>query len=172
MVGRGVVYRLREGEVQSTSTPLDIAPGTYQALRVVPDRGSPGFGATPPALTLHFAPRDVVFLARAVSPREAFVLAAGNPQARSAALALPTLMPGYTPNAERALPLAATGKVRVDPALAAPTAGVFGIPLRTWVLWAVLVGAVLILSLFAWSLVRKVNAAPAAASADSSPSNS
>jgi hypothetical protein len=158
-VGRGVVYRLREGEVESTNTPIDIAPGAYQAIRVVPDRGSAGFGATPPALTLHFAPRDVVFLARGQSAGEAFVLAAGNAQARSAALALPTLMPGYTRNAERALPLADVGRVDVDSALAAPAPGWFGIELRTWVLWIVLVAAVLILSLFAFSLVRKVNAA-------------
>ena len=163
VIGRGVVYRLRDGEVRN-SAPLEIAPGAYQALRVTASHAGPGFGAvSAPVLTLHFAPRELVFLARAALAREGFVLAAGNAQARSTALSLPTLLPGYTPNAERGVPLAALGKVDVDPGLAAPSAGLFGIELRILALWAVLIAAVLILSLFALSLVRKVNAtAPSA----------
>lgn len=176
VVGRGVAYRLSQGDAQSTSPALAIAPGAYQSLRVVPDRGSAFLGATPPVLTLHFAPRDVVFLARGASGKaadEPFLLAAGNAQARNAALPLTTLMPGYTPNAERALPPLAVGKIHVDQALAAhPETVWLGIELRTLALWAVLVAAVLILSLFALSLVRKINAAPPPASADPPSPNS
>jgi hypothetical protein len=153
-LGRGVVYRIERDGVESTGPPLDVTAGSYQALKLVPRSGS-SFAA-PPSLQLRFAAREVAFLARGAGP---FVLAVGKSDAAAHALPLAALIPDYKPEAETALPQATVGAVTVDARLSAVPRQWFGVDARTAVLWAVLIGAVLILSLLAWSLARKASAA-------------
>ncbi len=161
VVGRGVVYRLNQEGVEHTAQPLLITAGTYQALRLVAANPSGGWGDSSanlaPHLTLHFEPREVVFLARSPRPADSYTLAVGHPEALSAALPIQTLLPAYQPKGEFALPQARIGASSVNATLAAPPrVGPGGIELRTWILWGVLISAVLVLAYFAYSLMRRV----------------
>lgn len=168
-LGRGVVYRLNQDGVEHMAPALSIAADSYQALRLVAANSSSGWGEVPPRLNLHFEPREVVFLARSARPNEPYMLAVGRSQTSPAALPITTLMPAYQAKAEFDLPLAAVGAVTLNADLAAaPRVGPWGIELRNWILWGVLISAVLILSLFALSLVRRMKAVDPTAPTDSS----
>ena len=155
-IGRGVVYHLVRDGVEHTSPALDVEVGRIDAIKLVSDPNGAGFGAPPPAVWLRFAPREVVFLARGGGP---FDLAVGRRDSIPAALTLAGLLPDYKADAENALPSATIGAPRVDERRAgdAPPR-LFGLDVRTATLWAVLIGAVLLLSIFAFSIFRKANA--------------
>jgi hypothetical protein len=66
-------------------------------------------------------------------------------------------VPGYRPGAERAFAQAALGPAKVDQArLPRPPVLFLGLDGRTVALWAVLGAAVLLLSAFALSLLRRL----------------
>jgi hypothetical protein len=169
-VGRGVVYRIAgapgtgavdgAGAADSSSPPLRVAGGAYRRLRVVIDDKAPPL-ESPLKARLLFPAEEIVFLAQGSAP---FSLVTGTTAPGSAGAALPvaSLLPDYRAGAEGKVPLSVVTGIDVDPARAAPPATFGGLDVRTLALWAVLGVAVLLLSLFAYSLVRKLRAAPAA----------
>jgi hypothetical protein len=156
-IGRGVLYRLAEEGGERIGPPLEVAPGSYAGLKIAVEAPTVHLGAAPPTAGLHFAPREVIFLARGPAP---YTLAAGNAGAGPAHLPLPSLIPGYAAEAERGLPLAGLGRPVIDAHLlpAAPRT-LFGLDARRLVLWCVLIAAVLVLAAYALALLRKSNAA-------------
>lgn len=159
-IGRGVVYRLQHEGAEKVSPPLDIAAGSYTAIRLASAAGSAAFGTEPPSMALRFAPREVVFVASGEGP---FVLAAGRANTAAAALPLATVVPGYKAGAEANVPLAQIVKQDTAAPRQPSALSRFGLDARTLTLWAVLIGAVLILSAYALTLLRKANAARATA---------
>jgi hypothetical protein len=152
-VGRGVVYRITTDGEERINPPLHVAAGSYAGLKLVLDEAAPPFGAAP-ALALALPPREATFLARGGGP---YWLAIGHDKLSSAALPLPSLVPGYRPGAERAFAQAALGPANVDQArLPRPPVLFLGLDGRTVALWAVLGAAVLLLSAFALSLLRRL----------------
>jgi hypothetical protein len=158
-IGRGVVYRVvLEGE-ERFSPAISVAAGSYAAIRLVLDEAAPALGTTPPAMALRLAPREVAFLARGARP---YQLAVGHEQTARAALPLASLVPDYQHDAERKFAVAALGPARIDETrLPQPPSLLFGLDGRTVTLWAVLIGAVLLLSTFAFSLLRRADRARA-----------
>ncbi len=156
-IGRGVVYRIRrDREDESFSAPLDVVAGSYVGIKLVLDDATPPFVATPTA-ALRLPPREMAFLARGAGP---FVLAVGHEDTSRAALPLASLVPGYQRDDERRFAVAALGAAQVDAQrLPRPPSLLFGLDVRTVTLWAVLIGAVLLLSAFAFSLLRRANRA-------------
>ncbi len=156
-----VVYRLADTGGELASPPLVIAPtpARYWLLRLNPASGGIGGGA--PRVQVGYSPRHLVFVARGAGP---FVLAYGQREragekSRVAANALPlaSLMPDYRPGAEWALPSARGGtSVLNNPAALEPRWSDH-LDLRKLGLWAVLLGAVLVLALMAWRLVGQIN---------------
>lgn len=162
-IGRGVVYRIERDGAEQIGPAIDVAAGSYVGIKLVLDETAPPFGA-PPAVAVRLPPRELIFLARGAAP---YSLSVGLADASRTALPLASLVPGYERDAERKFALAALGTPRVDEKRLPRSASLlFGLDTRTFVLWAVLIGAVLLLSVFAFSLLRKANRPPPGSSAE------
>lgn len=150
-IGRGVVYRIGIGGVDNLSPPLPVQPGSYHAIKLVPDVG--GALGDAPAAAVRLPSRELLFLARG-GP---FALAVGNASARRTALAPATLIPDYRPEVVRTFATATLGPAHVDAGrIASPPRTLLGVDSRTALLWAILLGAVALLAGFALSLLRKL----------------
>lgn len=168
-----VLYRLQTAGGVQTSAPVALPGLAFRELQLQADAKTPGFGA-PPAIRLQFEPVQIVFLASGTGP---FVLAAGRAGTAGAYLPISSLMPDYHSGQENTLPLAQTEAAGLPGApgagtmgaasgqtaplvVAAPGAG-NGLPLRSWVLWGVLLLGVLALALMAGVLFRQAKQPPA-----------
>jgi hypothetical protein len=149
-VAQATFYKLtRDGaEVQSPFASIRRRAARYWIVRTDPEKG--GYGAALPQLEVQWRPAEVVFVARGAEP---FTLAFGNPQARSALLPVASLIPGYEAHAELKLPEAKLAAVtRASTARDAWPAWLQDVSPRKLALWAILVGAVLLLAFMAWRL--------------------
>ena len=152
----GVVYRIRSKGTESLGPPIEMNGVSVRELRIEPATGVPGFSATPHVRAL-LAPREWVFVASGSPP---FTLAAGRAGAGTTQLPLSSLIPGYTAGAEHALPMArvdATSLIRQPPGKLSRISQALGAPsARSLVLWAALIGGVLVLGGVAWAVMRQM----------------
>lgn len=161
-VVRGVVYRLRRdsSEIVNPEVSVGVTTARYWLLRV--DRRGGGVGSSAPRLEVGWVPDAVVFAARGEPP---FQLAYGNRDAKPAAYAIETLVPGYDSNPQiRAVRAGAQQTINVSSARAFEQQKLGGearleeaIDWKRWSLWGSLVLGVLILGGMAWRLVRQVD---------------
>ena len=156
-----VVYRLQAPQGEAKSADIALYGTVANRLRLVTDDRSGGIGSVPPSLQIGFVPHVLVFLARGNGP---FVLAWGAKGVEPASLALSTLVPGYDAKAplnaaQASLP--ASGIVQAKPAPLAGGATPEGSsPSAKWVLWAVLLGGLLVLGGMARSLIQQLRQPP------------
>lgn len=152
----GVVYRINTAGTESAGPPIELNSVSLRELRIEPTANSAGF-STAPQVSALLDPSEWVFVASGPPP---FILAVGRAGAQSTQLSLISLIPGYTEDAELKLPVAivdvasATTRppsqlTRLSQALGAPSA-------RSLVLWAVLIGGVLVLAGVAWTVMRQI----------------
>ena len=170
-VARGVTYRLRqgEGEVVSPDLAVGVVTDRYWLLRV--DQRGGGLGAGAPRLEMGWVPHRLVFAARGAPP---FQLAYGKRDAKPAAHAIETLIPGYreeTGAKIRSTTAGAQQTVNVQGAKALEQTELGGearrleaIDWKRWSLWGALVLGVLVLGAMAWGLSRQLGKGAAAAS--------
>lgn len=159
-VARSTAWRLQRGgaDLHSPALETGAVPGRYWRLRVDPRGG--GLGAGNPVLRLAWTPTQLVFLARGHAP---FMLAFGNRDARPAPLPLASLIPGYRPGMEAALPLAQAGRMVTLGGRNAPAPGLEDRPpadWKRWLLWGVLLTGVGMLALMARALARRGDTPP------------
>jgi hypothetical protein len=163
-VTTGVVYRLnRQGE-EVTSPDLAIRTNTdrYWLLRV--DQRGGGLGTGQPLLNAGWVPHRLVFAGRGDPP---FQLAFGSREAKAAAYAIETLVPGYKSDAELKFAAATVGEATAPSAAVAlrspePLAWLTERPdWKRWTLWGSLVIAVAVLGLMAFRLGRQMSKPPA-----------
>jgi hypothetical protein len=153
-----VTYRLRQDAAEVSAPPLAVAPVTYRywLLRVDPKSGGLGHGQ--PRMRAGWIPLEIVFAARGTGP---FLIAYGNVSAASSALAVSTLVPGYTLAGQPAgQPLGAIAVAHTG--VAAPLGHLEQAkPPREYrraTLWGVLILGVVVLAWMAWQLSRQLNA--------------
>lgn len=163
-VARSVVYRLRQGEGEAASPDLVVGVVTdrYWLLRV--DQRGGGLGAGAPKLEVGWVPHRLVFAARGSPP---FQLAYGKRDAKPAAHAIETLIPGYRADTGAKIRAAKAGTqqtVNVQGAQVLAQTELGGearrreaIDWKRWSLWAALVLGVLILGAMAWRLMRQLD---------------
>lgn len=153
----GVVYRLHADGTESFGPPLELNGATVRELRIEPATGDFAF-ASAPHVTALLLPQEWVFIASGPPP---FILAVGRAGAETTRLPLASLIPGHTAGAEDRLPTARVnvasitrqppGKLsRISQALGASST-------RSLVLWAVLIGGVLVLGGVAWAVMRQMS---------------
>jgi hypothetical protein len=153
-----IAYRLRQesGEITAEATPVSASGMRYWLLRVDPKSG--GFGRGKPQLRAGWVAQQIVFAARGAGP---FLIAYGNPNLTSSALAVATLVPGYTTAKD---PLAGAGIAR--PEASTPLGGQArlrpALDLRRAALWSVLVLGVVVLAWMAWRLSKQMQSTPTA----------
>jgi hypothetical protein len=151
-VAQATFYRLaREGgEVETPPAHIRRRAARYWIVRTDPEKG--GYGATLPQLEVHWRAAQLVFVARGEGP---YTLAFGNRQARSALLPIASVIPGYEAHAETKLPEASAAAVtHVRSARDDWPTWLQDISPRKLALWALLVGAVMLLAFMAWRLHR------------------
>lgn len=171
LLASSVLYRLQTAGGVHTSAPVALPGTAFRELKIEADAKTPGFSA-PPEITLQFEPVQIVFVASGTAP---FVLAAGRSGMPAAYLPMVSLIPGYRAGQENTLPLAQADLAGGSGAagtgtsaapgqaaplvVAAPGAGNV-LPLRSLVLWAVLLLGVLALALMAGVLLRQTRQPP------------
>ena len=151
-VAQSTFYRLaRDGaEIESPATHIRPRAARYWIVRTDPDKG--GVGSTLPQLEVRWRTAQVVFVARGDAP---FSLAFGNRTAKSAFLPVSSMLPAYEPHAEMKLPEATAGAVvRTRSSRDDWPEWLQDVSPRRAGLWALLVGAVLLLAFMAWRLHR------------------
>jgi hypothetical protein len=174
-VAQGFVYRLRKGESEIGGPELTAgASDRYWLLRV--DQKGGGLGAGAPRLETGWIPHRLVFAARGVPP---FQIAYGKRDAKAAAYAIETLVPGFREDAGatiRAAKAADAQKVNVQAARAlAPTElggearRVEAIDWKRWSLWGALILGVVVLGVMAWRLIRQLDKSATPPSKDAAP---
>ncbi len=152
----GVVYRLHADGTESLGPPLELNGATVRELRIEP-AADDFVLANAPHVTALLLPQEWVFVASGPPP---FILAVGRAGTETTRLPLASLIPGHTAGAEDKLPAARVdvasitrqppGKLsRISQALGAPST-------RSLVLWAVLIGGVLVLGGVAWAVMRQM----------------
>ncbi|HEU0290749.1 MAG TPA: DUF3999 domain-containing protein [Burkholderiales bacterium] len=163
-ITRGVAYRLRRDDNEITSPELQVGFTTdrFWLLRV--DQRGGGIGAGAPKLEAGWVPHSLVFAARGAPP---FQLAYGNREAKPAAHAIESLIPGYRDAGGAKIRAAKTGAqqtINVSGAKALEQHELGGearlkeaIDWKRWSLWGALVFGVLVLGAMAWRLVRQLN---------------
>ena len=150
LLGGGVLYRLTHEGREIVNADLNLnGSGWEQWLLRLDPRGG-GVGAGQPQVEVGWVPQQLVFIARGEGP---FRLAYGNVRAKSADLAIQTLVPGWHSDAE---PKAAAATAGPQQTLAGPRALRAAPDYKTWALWASLVLGVLLLAWMAWVLAREL----------------
>jgi len=149
-LGQAVFYRLERNGAPTTSPPLEIG-GSARFIRVVPDERAAALDARDTRLVADVQLGRLVFASQGTSP---FALLAGAPQARPAALPLPTLVPDVA--AERARFGTATLGTWEEEARVARRreAERREAQWRSRLLWAVLLAGVAVLGFMVWRLAR------------------
>jgi hypothetical protein len=163
-VTRGVVYRLRRdgNEITSPDLSTGAASERYWLLRV--DQRGGGIGSGMPKLEAGWVPHSLVFAARGEPP---FQLAYGNREAKPAAYAIETLIPGYRDSGGAKIRAAKTGaqqamspsgtQVSQQRELGGEARLKEAIDWKRWSLWGALVLGVLVLGFMAWRLMRQMD---------------
>ncbi len=155
MLASSVVYRLDTVGTGASNPATPLHGASVRALRVEAGKGLalPEGGLQ---ATLEFAPLQVAFLASGSGP---FTLAAGRVQTPSAAVDA-SLLGSVAPAKLAELPVATVAAVQLQPPggldSGAPAWLAQGVPLRTVLLWLVLVIGVLSLGGVAYALMRQL----------------
>jgi hypothetical protein len=151
------VYRLeRDGEALK-SPDIAIAGATDRYWRVKVDPRGGGIGAGEPVLGAGWVPHRLVFAARGAAP---FQLAYGSREAKPAAFAIATLVPGYKDEGGAGFKPAMTigaAHASAPRTLGGEAATRERIDWKRWTLWGSLVAAVAVLGWMALRLGRQMS---------------
>jgi len=161
-ISRGVAYRLRRdaGEIASPDIAVGTTTDRHWMLRV--DQRGGGVGSGAPKLEAGWVPHGLVFAARGEPP---FQIAYGNRDAKPAAYAIQTLVPGYDGARIRTAKAGAQQTINVSGAKALEQKELGGearlkeqVDWKRWSLWGALGLGVVILGVMAWRLMRQMDA--------------
>jgi len=153
-LGRAVVWRLGLPGADHANPPTPLSPTSVRWLRVEATHDMTLEGI-PLTASVGFEPVQLVFVAGGPGP---FQLAAGRENSQAAALPLHMLSSTSSVKVDE-LPQASITEVNAAPQAAEGIRQWLprGVEPRTALLWAVLLGGVLLLGGVAWSLLRQVN---------------
>jgi len=158
-VAAGTFYNLRQNSVRTSNPPINLPAhvrARYWLLRT--DARSSSLGDGKPGFEIMWKPQQVVFLAQPPGP---YTLAFGNPDVTDASLPLSALLPGYATDPYGVL----RRIVESNPAPATKFQPVAFRPAsvkatwQLWLAWSSIGGAVLVLALMAWRLVKQMEKA-------------
>lgn len=160
LLGQTVVYRLGAAGSEAVNPPVALHGASARWLRIESTNGVDLATAQLKA-SAEFQPVRLVLVASGAAP---FELAAGRANTSPGALPLPTIAGTLGTRKVEDLPLARVGTPVIQtPGDGGPLTRLWpggGGPGKTTVLWAVLLGGVLVLAVVAWSLLRQLKSAP------------
>jgi hypothetical protein len=147
----GVVYNMSTAGKPQNSGAIELQGASSREMKIEADQKTAGF-ATSPKISVAFEPVQIIFLANGAGP---YTLAAGRPNVASPYLPLASLIPAYRAGREAALPKASVELAGVPAAVIGGGSDGDGIPVRSIVLWAVLLLGAALLGLMAWRLMKQ-----------------
>ena len=148
----GLLYRLPQDGKEVLQDEIALWGMPVQQLRLRVDARGGGLGSQAPTIRVAVRGTQVVFLARGSAP---YRLAVGDATARSAALPLGTLIPGYEPKRLASLGRASAPEEVPAAVRQAADAAQSAADWKRIGLWAVLLLGVALLGGMAFSLLRK-----------------
>jgi hypothetical protein len=148
----GLLYRLPQDGKEVLQDEIELYGTPVQQIRLRVDARGGGLGSEAPDLRVAVRGTQVVFLARGSAP---YRLAVGDASARSAALPLGTLIPGYEPRRLATLGRASAPEQVPTVVREAAAAAQSAADWKRIGLWAVLLAGVALLGGMAFSLLRK-----------------
>jgi hypothetical protein len=151
----GLLYRLPENGKEVLQDEIELWGTPVQQLRLRVDARGGGLGSEAPEIRVAVRGTQVVFLARGSAP---YRLALGDASARSAALPLGTLIPGYEPKRLASLGRAIAPETMPAVVREAAEAAQSAADWKRIGLWVVLLAGVALLGGMAFSLLRKPQA--------------
>jgi hypothetical protein len=151
----GLLYRLPQDGKEVLQDEIELYGTPVQQLRLRIDARGGGLGKDAPSLRVAVRGTQVVFLARGSAP---YRLAVGDSSARSAALPLGTLIPGYEPKRLASLGRAIAPEKVPEVVREAADAAQSAADWKRVGLWVVLLAGVALLGGMAVSLLRKPQA--------------
>ena len=110
VVTSGVLYRMEHRGQKLTNPDLEIPPTTEPRWLLRVDSRGGGLGSGMPVLHAGYVPHRLVFVARGEPP---FRAQFGNKEAAPSALAVQTIVPGYSPDKQLPALAAKLGEVRL-----------------------------------------------------------
>lgn len=147
----GLLYRLPQDGKEVLQDEIELWGTPVQQLRMRVDARGGGLGSEGPAIRVAVRATQVVFLARGSAP---YRLALGDASARSAALPLGTLIPGYEPRRLADLGRATAPETVPAAVRQAAAAAQSSADWKRLGLWGVLLAGVALLGAMAFSLLR------------------
>jgi hypothetical protein len=150
-----LLYRLPQDGKEVLQDEIELYGTPVQQLRLRVDARGGGLGKDAPSLRVAVRGTQVVFLARGSAP---YRLAVGDASARSAALPLSTLIPGYEPKRLASLGRAIAPEKVPEVVREAADAAQSAADWKRVGLWVVLLAGVALLGGMAVSLLRKPQA--------------
>ncbi len=151
-----VVYRIHSNGVETIGPPIELNGISVREIRIVPAAGTVVLNP-PPQVNALLSPMEWAFVASGPAP---FTLAVGRSGTQVNRLTLASLIPGYAVGDENKLHVALVDEASVTttpPDTLTRISQTIGAPSpRTLILWAVLIGGVLILGGIAWAVIRQM----------------
>lgn len=143
-------HRVVRDGVELNSAPLPVGRRSERYWKLKPRAKAEG---APPELEVHWRPAEIVFIAKGEAP---FTLAFADPQAKSTALPISSLIPNYERGAEVKLPQAFPGNVTGAPPVTGLQSFMGDVSPKRVGLWAILLLGVAVLGFMAWRLLGQV----------------
>jgi len=147
-IGTQTLYRIQDRDQTLSQETLSLPGYPFRQLRLRIDIASAAMLGETPTAQLGLAPRQLVFLARGQKPYSVAVGLSGTP---AAAMPVDRLIPGYGSSKAPRIAEAALGMPVTQAGDASDTAAAAS---RKWILWIVLIGAVVAMGAMAFSLLR------------------
>jgi Protein of unknown function (DUF3999) len=158
-VANSVIYRLASGGGEAVNPSIELNGLAARELKIEAASSPNAFANALPTVQAIVNPVSVAFVASGSPP---FTLAVGRKDARSMALPVSSLIPGYKEGSEATLALATVDTanvIRTPAASPSPLSAIkdkVGAPSeRSLLLWGVLIGGVLLLGAIAWSIFKQ-----------------
>src|SRR6185312_436052 len=150
-------YNLVRDGATLESPARDVPRTRARYVMATLDSRSPAL-STAPKLEVQWQPAQLVFVARGDGP---YHLEFGNREAKATMLSVTELIPGYENHAEMKLPEARVGDIRTNaPEEPAWRVAVGETNPRKFLLWAILIVAVVVLAGMAFRLSKQMKAPP------------
>ena len=146
------IYRVNKQGRDTVNPDIKINPKVARFWRLQFDQSNGGIGADSPTLSIGWLAKTVIWNARGKVP---FTLHLGDNKTSANAVSISNLIPDYTPEKIKAIPVANLSPINNEPAEKNVSPWVGAPDYKRWLLWAGLALGVLFLAGMAYSLLKK-----------------
>jgi len=145
------IYRVNKQGRDTVNPDIKINPKVARFWRLQFNQSNGGIGAENPTFTIGWLTETVIWNARGKAP---FTMHLGDHASTANAVSLSNLIPDYTPEKIKAIPVANLNLMNIEPAEKNVNPWVAAPDYKSWLLWAGLALGALLLAGMAYSLTK------------------